>query len=124
MTGIMKQRSIIGEKSLAYAIRIVKLYKYLYENKRETVLSKQLLRSGTSIGANTRESKNAQSRNDFLNKLNIALKEADETEYWLELLYQTEYLDENEYQSIQKDTSELIKILTSIIKKLKEDNDK
>jgi len=124
MTGIMKQRSIIGEKSLAYAIRIVKLYKYLYENKRETVLSKQLLRSGTSIGANTRESKNAQSRNDFLNKLNIALKEADETEYWLELLYQTEYLDEKEYQSIQKDTSELIKILTSIIKKLKEDNDK
>jgi four helix bundle protein len=120
----MKQRSIIGEKSMAYAIRIVKLYKYLYENKKETVLSKQLLRSGTSIGANTRESKNAQSRNDFLNKLNIALKEADETEYWLELLYQTEYLDEKEYQSIQKDTSELIKILTSIIKKLKEDNDK
>ena len=109
---------------MAYAIRIVKLYKYLSDKKKETVLSKQLLRSGTSIGANTRESKNAQSRNDFLNKLNIALKEADETEYWLELLYQTEYLDEKEYQSIQKDTSELIKILTSIIKKLKEDNDK
>ena len=105
---------------MAYAIRIVKLYKYLYEIKKETVLSKQLLRSGTSIGANTRESKNAQSRNDFLNKLNIALKEADETEYWLELLYKTEYLDEKEYKSIQKDTSEIIKILTSIIKKLKE----
>ena len=109
---------------MAYAIRIVKLYKSLYEIKKETVLSKQLLRSGTSIGANTRESKNAQSRNDFLNKLNIALKEADETEYWLELLYKTEYLDEKEYKSIQKDTSEIIKILTSIIKKLKEDKDK
>ena len=106
---------------MAYAIRIVKLYKYLSDKKKETVLSKQLLRSGTSIGANTRESKNAQSRNDFLNKLNIALKEADETEYWLELLYKTEYLDETEYRSIQKDTSELIKILTSIIRKLKED---
>ena len=109
---------------MVYAIRIVNLYKYLVLQKNEHVLSKQLLRSGTSIGANTRESKNAQSRKDFLTKLSIALKEADETEYWLELLYKTGYLDENQYQSIQNDTSELIKILTSIIKKLKEDNDK
>ena len=106
---------------MVYAIRIVNLYKYLVLQKNEHVLSKQLLRSGTSIGANTRESKNAQSRKDFLTKLSIALKEADETEYWLELLYKTEYLDETEYRSIQKDTSELIKILTSIIRKLKED---
>ena len=108
---------------MVYAIRIVNLYKYLVLQKNEHVLSKQLLRSGTSIGANTRESKNAQSRKDFLTKLSIALKEADETEYWLELLYKTGYLDENQYQSIQNDTSELIKILTSIIKKLKSDND-
>ena len=115
----MGQKSIIGEKSMAYSIRIVKLYKYLTGEKHEFVMSKQLLRCGTSIGANTRESKNAQSRNDFLNKLNIALKEADETEYWLELLYKTDYLDENQFLSIQNDTSELIKILTSIIKTLK-----
>jgi len=106
---------------MVYAIRIVNLYKYLVLQKNEHVLSKQLLRSGTSIGANTRESKNAQSRKDFLTKLSIALKEADETEYWLELLYKTGYLDDNQYQSIQNDTSELIKILTSIIKKLKSD---
>lgn len=109
---------------MAYAIRIVKLYNYLTEQKSEYVLSKQLLRSGTSIGANTRESKNAQSKNDFINKLNIALKEADETEYWLELLYKTDYLAEKEYWSIQNDTKEIIKILTSIIKKLKADVDK
>ena len=118
---VMTSNSIIGEKSMVYAIRIVNLYKYLVLQKNEHVLSKQLLRSGTSIGANTRESKNAQSRKDFLTKLSIALKEADEKEYWLELLYKTGYLDENQYQSIQNDTSELIKILTSIIKKLKSD---
>ncbi len=104
---------------MAYAIRIVRLYRYLTDEKHEFVMSKQLLRCGTSIGANTKESKNAQSRNDFLNKLNIALKEADETEYWLELLYKTDYLDQNQYLSIQNDTNEIIKILTSIIKTLK-----
>ena len=120
----MQTNSIIGEKSMAFAIRIVKLYQYLCDNKNEHVLSKQLLRSGTSIGANTRESKNAQSRSDFLNKLNIALKEADETEYWLELLFKTEYINEVQYQSIHNDASELIKILTSIIRSLKSDTDK
>ena len=115
----MGQKSIIGDKSMAYAIRIVRLYRYLTDEKHEFVMSKQLLRCGTSIGANTKESKNAQSRNDFLNKLNIALKEADETEYWLELLYKTDFLDQNQYLSIQNDTNEIIKILTSIIKTLK-----
>ena len=117
------RESIIGQKSMEFAIRIVKLYRYLVEVKKEFVLSKQLLRSGTSIGANTRESKNAQSRQDFLHKLSIALKEADETEYWLELLYRADYLNEDEYESINNDNSEIIKILTSIIKKLKNDTD-
>ena len=83
-------------------------------------MSKQLLRCGTSIGANTRESKNAQSRTDFMSKLNIALKEADETEYWLDLLHETQYLDDKVYKSLNDDCSEIIKLLTSIIKKLKE----
>ena len=85
-------------------------------------MSKQLLRCGTSIGANTRESKNAQSRMDFINKLNVALKEADETEYWLELLNATGYLDEKQYSSINDDCVEIIKLLTSIIKKLKDES--
>ena len=87
-------------------------------------MSKQLLRCGTSIGANTRESKNAQSRLDFLNKLNIALKEADETEYWIDLLHATSYLDDLQYNSINDDCTELIKLLTSIIKTLKKSNEK
>ena len=83
-------------------------------------MSKQLLRSGTSIGANTRESKNAQSRMDFLNKLNVALKEADETDYWLDLLHTTGYLDDNQYESLVNDCKELIAILVAIIKTMKE----
>ncbi len=110
----------IQDKSRKFAIRIINCYKFLTEQKHEMVLSKQLLRCGTSIGANTRESKNAQSRMDFLNKLNIALKEADETEYWLDLLHETNYIDDTMYESINKDCAELIKLLTSIIKKLKE----
>jgi four helix bundle protein len=109
----------IQQKSRDYAIRIINCYKYLLEEKHEMVMSKQLLRCGTSIGANTRESKNAQSRMDFLNKLNIALKEADETEYWLDLLHETNYLDDKQFQSLQDDCRELIAILVSIIKKLK-----
>ena len=107
-------------KSRDFAIRIVGCYKFLTEQKGEYVMSKQLLRCGTSIGANTRESKNAQSRMDFLNKLNIALKEVDETAYWLDLLHATNYLDDSQYESINSDCAELIKLLTSIIKKLKE----
>ena len=112
--------SIIQQKSRDFAIRIIGCYKFLTEQKGEYVLSKQLLRCGTSIGANTRESKNAQSRMDFLNKLNIALKEADETEYWLDLLHETNYLDDKQYTSLNDDCIELIKILTASIKKLKE----
>ena len=114
----------IQGKSKAFAIRIIRCYKFLTEQKQERVMSKQLLRCGTSIGANTRESKNAQSRMDFLNKLNIALKEADETEYWLDLLHETNYLDDDQYASINVDCAELIKLLTSIIKKLKESDEK
>ena len=113
--------SIIQNKSRDFAIRIINCYKYLTEQKHEQVMSKQLLRCGTSIGANTRESKNAQSRMDFLNKLNIALKEADETEYWLDLLHETKYIDDKQFESLQSDCKELIAILVTIIKKLKED---
>ena len=112
--------SIIQQKSRDFAIRIIGCYKFLTEQKSEFIMSKQLLRCGTSIGANTRESKNAQSRMDFLNKLNIALKEADETEYWLDLLHETKYLDDQQYTSLNDDCIELIKILTASIKKLKE----
>ena len=114
-------KSIVGKKSRDYAIRIIGCYKYLTEQKKETIMSRQLLRCGTSIGANTREFKNAQSRMDFLNKLNIALKEADETEYWLDLLHETNYLDDFAYDSLNNDCAEIIKMLTTIIKKLKED---
>ena len=110
----------IQDKSRAFAIRIINCYKYLDEEKHERIMSKQLLRCGTSIGANTRESKNAQSRTDFLSKLNIALKEADETGYWLDLLHETQYLDDKVYKSLDDDCTEIIKLLTSIIKKLKE----
>ena len=106
-----------------FAIRIINCYKYLVDEKHEKVMSKQLLRCGTSIGANTRESKNAQSRMDFLNKLNIALKEADETEYWLDLLYETKYIDDKIYDSLLSDCKELIAILVTIIKKIKENPD-
>ncbi len=111
-------------KSRDFAIRIINCYKYLTEQKHENIMSKQLLRCGTSIGANTRESKNAQSRMDFLNKLNIALKEADETEYWLDLLHETEYLDDKQYESLEADCRELVALLVTIIKKLKENPEK
>jgi four helix bundle protein len=112
--------SPIQIKSRDFAIRIINCYKFLTEQKHEQVMSKQLLRCGTSIGANTRESKNAQSRMDFLNKLNIALKEADETEYWLDLLHETKYLDDKIYTSLQNDCGELVRILTAIIRKIKD----
>mgnify|MGYP000869971896 FL=1 len=94
------KENVIKEKSFLFAIEIVSLYKILVERK-EFVLSKQLLRSGTSIGANVRESEHAQSKADFIHKLSIALKEANETEYWLDLLYETKYVSESEFQSIK-----------------------
>lgn len=104
------------DKSFAFAVRIVNLYKWLTEEKHEYVLSKQVLRSGTSIGANSREGRSAQSKLDYINKLSIALKEADETLYWLELLKETNFLKEEEFQSIHTDCEELVKILIASIK--------
>ena len=111
--------NIIAEKSKAFAVRVIKLYQYLSEIKKEYILSKQILRSGTSVGANIREAIQAQSRNDFIHKMNIALKEASETEYWLELLHETGYITAEEYQGIISDCSEINRILTSIVKSTK-----
>ena len=109
----------IQEKSFRFAVRIVKLCRYLQTEKKEHVLSKQLLRSGTSIGANVSESQQAQSRPDFVSKLSIALKEASETEYWLRLLYETDYLSDKYFQSIQSDCDEVKGLLVSIVKSSK-----
>ena len=108
--------SNIENKSFLFSVRIVKLARYLQEEKKEYILSKQLIRSGTSIGANIVESQQAQSRADFISKLSIALKESSETNYWLRLLNATDYLSESEFTSIIADCRELEKILTSIIK--------
>ena len=113
---VVKMQNIIVVKSKDFAIRIVKLYKYLNENKKEYVLSKQLLKSGTSIGANVKEAIRGQSKPDFYAKMNIALKEASETEYWLEILKETEYLDNVSFDSIYADCQEILKILMSITK--------
>lgn len=116
----MARDSILGNKSLAFAKRIAKCYRYLHDKKRESVMSKQLLRSGTSIGANVCEGLNAQSRKDFISKLNIALKEASETDYWLDVILSAEYFTDQEYDSLKADNDELLKILISTIKKTKE----
>jgi four helix bundle protein len=111
----MAKYNIIQDKSFAFAIRIVHLYKFLCEGKKEFVLSKQVLRSGTSIGANVEEGVGGQSDKDFLSKISIAYKEARETIYWLKLLKATDYLKEEEFQSIINDAEELCKILSKII---------
>jgi four helix bundle protein len=116
-------QSIVGDKSLAFAKRIAKCYRHLRDKKKETVMSKQLLRCGTSIGANVREGLYAQSRKDFVSKLNIALKEAGETDYWLDVVHSADYLTEQEFESLKSDNDELLKLLTSIIKTTK-NNDK
>ena len=103
----------------SFALRIIKAYKFLSEQKREFILSKQLLRSGTAIGALCREAEHAQSKADFLNKMNIALKEANETEYWLMLLKDSDFISIDSYDSIRNDCSELIKLLASIVKSTK-----
>ncbi len=115
----MKETNVIRDKSKAFAIRIVSLYKTLTIERREYILSKQILRSGTSIGANVAESVYAISRADFLSKLYIALKETSETEYWLDLLAETEYITSEEYTSLREDCRELLLILSSITKSLK-----
>jgi four helix bundle protein len=110
-----EKKNIIKEKSFLFAIRIIKLYQYLCEVKKEFILSKQLLRSGTAIGALIRESQNAESKADFIHKLSIAQKECDETIYWLELLKETNYLNEREFENICKEADELLKIIRSVI---------
>ena len=109
-------KNIVVEKSFDFAIRIVKLYKYLTDNKKEYILSKQVLKSGTSIGANISEAQQGQSKKDFLTKRNIALKECAETKYWIRLLQATDYIDENQTKSILTNCTELEKMLTKIVK--------
>jgi len=106
----------IYDISKAFAIRVVRLYNYLTDEKQEYILSKQLLRSGTSIGANVFEGKNAQSRADFSSKMNIALKEATESEYWLDLLHETHYINDTEFEPISNDSNKIIAVLTKIVK--------
>ena len=108
--------NVIVDKSKAFALRIIKLYKFLCDEKKEYILSKQLLRSGTSIGANVKEAERGQSNADLYAKMNISLKEARETEYWLELLHESDYIDDRAFESIYSDRQELIKILVSITK--------
>jgi four helix bundle protein len=105
----------VRDKSFDFAVRIVKLYKFLTDEKKEYVLSKQILRSGTAIGALVREGVNAESKADFIHKLGIAQKETDETCYWLELLYTTEYIDKKGFDSLFADCEELLKIIRSIV---------
>lgn len=110
------KENVIKDKSFTFALRIVKLYQYLCDIKKEYVLSKQVLRSGTSIGANVRESEHGQSKSDFIHKISISLKEANETDYWLDILYKSSYIDENLYLSLKQDCEEILKILTAIVK--------
>ena len=116
MTG---RKGFLKDKSYAFAIRIVKMVQFLQDDKHEHVLSKQVLRSGTAIGALVREAEFAQSDADYINKLSISLKEANETEYWLSLLSDTEYLDEEAFKSIDTDCKELVALLVTSIKTLK-----
>lgn len=115
-----QMENVIEIKSFDFAVRIVNLYKYLTAIKKEYVLSKQLLRSGTSVGANVAEAEQAQSRPDFVSKMNIALKETSETKYWIKLLKATDFLSEKESSSLLSDCVELEKLLVSIIKSSKQ----
>lgn len=116
----MNNKNTISRLSKSFALRIIKLYKFLLEEKHEYIMSKQVYRSGTSIGANIAESRNAQSHADYINKLNIALKEAYETMYWLELLHESETIDDQQFDSISNDLNIIIGTLINIIKKLRE----
>ena len=116
----MEQKAAtIYELASDFALRIVKLYKFLTEEKKEFVISKQLLRSGTSIGANSFEGKNAHSRDDFAYKMSIALKEAGESGFWIDLLHRAQYLDDNQYESLYQDWSHVYAVLVKIVKATK-----
>jgi len=110
------KENVVRDKSFAFALRIVKMAKFLQTEKKEFVLSKQVLRSGTAIGALVREAEHAESKADFAHKMSIALKEANETLYWTELLYGAEYLDETMFRSIRIDCEECVKLLAAIVK--------
>jgi len=114
------KKNIVKEKSVLFAIRIINLYKYICKEKKEYVMSKQILKSGTSIGANLAESECAVSRKDFLSKIYISFKECAETKYWLELLFKTKFINLNEYTSLKKDCEEIYRILAAITKTIKE----
>ncbi len=118
----MKDNNIIEERSFEFAVRIVNLYKYLTTERQESIMSKQLLRSGTSVGANVSEAQQAQSPMDFLSKMSIALKESYESDYWLRLLHRTEYLNQEEYDSIITDCRAVSRLLVSIVKSTKNNN--
>jgi four helix bundle protein len=118
MVNDMKE-NIVKNKSFGFAVRIVKLYQYLCEHKKEFVLSKQLLRSGTSVGAMVREAEHAESKLDFKHKMAIAQKEINETMYWLELLVATDYLTNEQFESVNANAVEIIKLITAIIKSTK-----
>lgn len=118
------KENVVIQKSIDFAVRIANLYKYLTQEKKEYVMSKQLLRCGTSIGANAFEAVEGQSRADFLSKMNIALKESSETLYWLTVMNRSGYLTEDEYNSINDDAVELNKLLSSIVKSTKEKSKK
>lgn len=113
------RENVVKDKSFAFAVRIVRLYQFLVEQKKEFVLSKQVLRSGTSVGAMVREAEHAETKKDFIHKMAIAQKEINETIYWLELLNATDYLNSAEFTSLHADAVEIIKLLTSIIKSSK-----
>ena len=115
----MAKESVLKDKSFRFAVRIVNLYRYLCETKKEYVLSKQALRSGTSVGAMVREAEHSESKADFVHKLAIAQKESNETLYWLELLHETKYISIKEYNSINADAVEIIKMITASIKTAK-----
>jgi len=114
------KKNVVKDNSYKFALRVIKMYQFLSEDKREFVLSKQVLRSGTAIGALVREAEHAQSKADFISKMNIALKEANETEYWLMLLKDSDYIDEKSFESISQDCAEIIKLLISIVRTTKE----
>ncbi|MDE1191142.1 MAG: four helix bundle protein [Arachidicoccus sp.] len=111
----MMANDILKDKSFSFALRIVKLHKFISNEKKEYIISKQVMRSGCSIGASIREAKNAESGKDFIHKLSIAQKECDETLYWLELLFAAEYLNEKEFLSLQSEAIEIIKIVKKSI---------
>jgi len=121
---LVKKVNAVRDKSFGFAVRVINLYKFLQTNKHEFTLSKQILKSGTSVGACIRESENAESRSDFIHKLSIAQKEVNETIYWLELLETSKFISVDQFKSLNRDAVEIIKLLTTIIRSLKSSNTK